>query len=63
MEDVFAEIRPADPIEKILVGDVIYFLWEIWRLRRLQAALMDEKSYWIERFSNIFKQRALHGRN
>src|SRR5207244_11663534 len=38
-------LKPADPLEQIWVRDVVDLVWEIFRLRRLKAALMREAAY------------------
>jgi hypothetical protein len=42
---ILGDIQPKGIFEKMLVGDVIDFQWQILRLRRLKAALLHGKAY------------------
>jgi hypothetical protein len=40
---IFADVKPVDTIEKILVGDFVHVLWDLWRWRRLLSSFMKVK--------------------
>lgn len=42
---IAATLAPADVLEEIWTRDVVDLVWEIFRLRRLKAALMQEAAY------------------
>jgi hypothetical protein len=40
-DDVYAEFQPDGPIEQMFVNDVVALTWEIMRVRRLKAGLIN----------------------
>ncbi len=44
-EAVFNAVKPKDLVEEILIGDAVYYIWEVQRLRRIKASFLNSNTH------------------